>query len=147
MFLWKKSLFLSLCLSLAPVCQDNHSCQMTRCCGVCHKSRSALPCHLAFLFRQGSLSPSIIITVNNDLRSLRVFYLRDILAYGKNLTSFPSTIFCSQALSSGSQLGSVLGHLSLAKTRGSFLPDSIPLTGFLSYDSLILFSVLRNPLH
>lgn len=86
-------------------------------------------------------------TVNNDLCSLRVFYLRDILAYSKNLTSFPSPVFCFQAPSSGSQIGSVLGHLSLAKTRGSLLLDSIPLTEFLSYDSLILFSVLRNPLH
>lgn len=104
-------------------------------------------CHLAFLFWLASLSPSILITMKSSRYSLGVFYLWDLLAYGKSLTSFLWTVFYSQVSSSGFQRGSDLSHLSLAKTSGSLLPDSTPLTESLSYDILIPFSVLRNPLH
>lgn len=140
---WEESLSVWLSSSLLLHFARTNTCQMTRYWG------PGLPgdLSLSLSLLAGLIVPFHLITTNSGPCSLSVFYLWDLLACGKNLTSFLWTVFHSQASFSGSQLGSNLGHLSLAKTSGSLLPDSTPLTESLSYDSLILFSVLRNPLH
>lgn len=86
MFLCEKSVFLSGCLAFScstlpeqTLLSDD---QMLWGPGLPYH------CHFAFLIWLASLSPSILITMKSSRCSLGVFYLWDLLAYGKSLTSF-----------------------------------------------------------
>lgn len=110
------SFCLAVQLSLLHFARTN-TCQMTRYWG------PGLPGDLSLSL---SLLAGLIVPFHPSQRivvhvALVSFTLWDLLCLWQKSYFFLWTVFHSQASFSGSQLGSNLGHLSLAKTSGSLL--------------------------